>query len=114
MTRRPPRSPLFPSPTLSRSSHDSRPTTHDCCLSQRRHRCVDLGGEIGPEKKHLKSTHGDISQTLLFFFNDPAPPEISPLPLPDALPIFSRLTTHDSRLLPLAAPPSLRRSRRES
>src|SRR4029450_14151208 len=24
---------------------------------------------------------------LLFFFNDPAPPEISPLPLPDALPI---------------------------
>src|ERR1051325_1789640 len=23
----------------------------------------------------------------LFFFNDPAPPEISPLPLPDALPI---------------------------
>src|SRR5258708_6345449 len=26
----------------------------------------------------------------LFFFNDPAPPEISPLPLPDALPICGR------------------------
>src|SRR2546430_17674900 len=24
---------------------------------------------------------------LFFFFNDPAPPEISPFPLPDALPI---------------------------
>src|SRR2546429_8347895 len=27
------------------------------------------------------------SLSLFFFFNDPAPPEISPLPLPDALPI---------------------------
>src|SRR5256885_4978372 len=28
---------------------------------------------------------------LFFFFNDPAPPEISPLPLPDAFPIFLSL-----------------------
>src|SRR2546429_1234398 len=26
---------------------------------------------------------------LFFFFNDPAPPELSPLPLPDALPILA-------------------------
>src|SRR5258708_31755769 len=27
--------------------------------------------------------------SFFFFFNDPAPPEISPLPLPDALPILA-------------------------
>src|SRR2546430_4029419 len=28
-------------------------------------------------------------RALFFFFKDPAPPEISPLPLPDALPIWA-------------------------
>src|ERR1043165_10307412 len=28
-----------------------------------------------------------LRRSVRFFFNDPAPPEISPLPLPDALPI---------------------------
>src|SRR5260370_703411 len=28
-----------------------------------------------------------LPYSLFFFFNDPAPPEISPFPLPDALPI---------------------------
>src|SRR5260370_40966665 len=36
-----------------------------------------------------------------FFFNDPATTEISPLPLPDALPIFPLPVT------PLAEPPTL-------
>src|SRR4051795_12509501 len=31
------------------------------------------------------------SSRIFFFFNDPAPPEISPLSLPDAFPIFERL-----------------------
>src|SRR3990172_8324660 len=41
-----------------------------------------------PDRKstRLNSSHGYISYSL-FFFNDPAPPEISPLPLHDALPI---------------------------
>src|SRR3712207_9558649 len=29
-----------------------------------------------------------VSSVVFFFFNDPATPEISPLPLPDALPIW--------------------------
>src|SRR2546429_6999788 len=29
-----------------------------------------------------------ISFSFFFFFNDPAPPDIYPLPLPDALPIY--------------------------
>src|SRR3990172_3593943 len=37
----------------------------------------------------LNSNHGYISYTL-FFFNDPAPTETSPLSLHDALPISSR------------------------
>src|SRR5260370_15769764 len=56
-----------------------------------------------------------LSLSLFFFFNDPAPTEISPLPLPDALPIFarSRRSTHAatwylaprcSRLAPRIAP----------
>src|SRR3990172_2081013 len=35
----------------------------------------------------LNSSHGYISYAV-FFFKDPAPPKISPLPLHDALPIF--------------------------
>src|SRR5256714_12378356 len=33
----------------------------------------------------------DLSNFVFFFFNDPAPTEISPLPLHDALPIFAAL-----------------------
>src|SRR5256712_10080996 len=32
--------------------------------------------------------------SLFFFFNDPATPEIYPLPLPDALPIYRRSPRH--------------------
>src|SRR4029434_3070402 len=35
----------------------------------------------------LHHTHTQHTLTLFFFFNDTATPEISPLPLPDALPI---------------------------
>src|SRR5260221_11728621 len=34
-----------------------------------------------------------------FFFNDPAPPEISPLSLPDALPIFLQVAHRNRQLL---------------
>src|SRR5256885_1618794 len=34
------------------------------------------------------------TRSFFFFFNDPAPPEISPLPLPAALPISAGLVSH--------------------
>src|SRR3990167_6914058 len=37
----------------------------------------------------LNSSHSQISLFLSFFFNDPAPPEISPLPPPAAPPIYA-------------------------
>src|SRR2546429_7854680 len=37
--------------------------------------------------------------TPFFFFNDPAPPEIYPLPLPDPLPICRILRSHDPAAL---------------
>src|SRR2546429_7784143 len=39
----------------------------------------------------LMSSHGLTSSCFFFFFNDPAPPEIYPLSLHDALPISVRL-----------------------
>src|SRR2546421_2293310 len=40
---------------------------------------------------------------LFFFFNDPAPPEISPLSLHDALPIFPSRSPRCTGQLPLVA-----------
>src|SRR3990172_1864958 len=91
MIRRPPRSPLFPYTTLfrsSRSSGDGRgrscrcPATCGCGF--RHHRRRDR------KSKHLNSNHPLLSYSL-FFFNDTATTEISPLSLHDALPIFTKL-----------------------
>src|SRR2546429_7806148 len=44
----------------------------------------------GDFSNHLVCTMLQSSTvSFFFFFNDPAPPDISPLPLHDALPIFS-------------------------
>src|SRR3954449_3850950 len=49
---------------------------------------------------------------LAFFFKDPAPPEIYPLPLHDALPISARAASrHRRRRHPPPPPPRSRRSR---
>src|SRR3990167_8303263 len=87
MTRRPPRSTLFPYTTLFRSLKSlagfglpfirtpkapaTRPTRREA---------------IDRKSTRLNSSHSQISYAF-FFFNDPAPPEIYPLSLHDALPI---------------------------
>src|SRR3989338_2107752 len=43
--------------------------------------------EADRKSTRLNSSHRSLSHTLFYFFNDAAPPEISPLPLHDALPI---------------------------
>src|SRR2546425_11538772 len=45
---------------------------------------------------------------FFFFLNDPAPPEISPLPLHDPLPIFWRQPRSRRPGIPLRPPPPLR------
>src|SRR3990172_2103064 len=89
MIRRPPRSPLFPYTTLFRSGR-SRPTRTWRCrwtnaswwTSRPRTWCRDR------KSTRLNSSHGYISYAV-FFFNDPATTEISPLSLHDALPIWA-------------------------
>src|SRR3990172_8278487 len=87
MIRRPPRSPLFPYTTLFRSrrrlfdlidtvhqkNRDVPPERIDAAITDRK-------------STRLNSSHGYISYSF-FFFNDPAPSEISTLPLHDPLPI---------------------------
>src|SRR3989338_2052120 len=88
MTRRPPRSPLFPYTTLFRSGRTGTGSvipglTRDPGL-------IALNYWIPSDRKstRLNSSHSSISYSLFFFLNDPPPPEISPLPLHDALPIW--------------------------
>src|SRR3989338_6796313 len=87
MTRRPPSSPLFPSPTLFRSRCQPCSFSRSSC-SSRTSGCARGGGSGGSDRKstRLNSSHNSISFSLCFF-NDTAPPELSSLPLPDALPI---------------------------
>src|SRR3990172_5633729 len=101
MIRRPPRSPLFPSPPLFRSSPPSRPRRSWPRLPTPRPARPRRAWR-GEDRKstRLNSSHGYISYSG-FFFNDPAPPEISPLSLPAALPFFAAVTSAPI----LAAPP---------
>src|SRR3990172_7000943 len=49
---------------------------------------VESNGTAGDRKStRLNSSHGYLSYTFSFFLKEPATTEISPLPLPDALPI---------------------------
>src|SRR3989338_5224647 len=88
MMRRPPRSPLFPYTTLFRSC-----TVHGLRRQKEGARQASLSRILstvpGSDRKstRLNSSHSSISYSL-FFFNDAAPTEISPLPLHDALPIL--------------------------
>src|SRR3989304_4344112 len=111
MIRPPPRSPLFPYPTPFRSQLRPRHLFRqrlDVVHHERRHE----GGRDGRDRKstRLNSSHGYISYAV-FFFNDPATPEISPLPLPDALPISTSPApplSPTSRCRPSRAPPRRR------
>src|SRR3989338_6837446 len=87
MTRPPPRSPLFPHTTLFRSAPRQSAPQGTQALP------IGVGGGEAPEamsdrkSTRLNSSHSSISYVFLFFLNDTAPPEISPLPPHDALPI---------------------------
>src|SRR3989338_2300700 len=90
MIRRPPRSPLFPYTTLFRSGLDVELCEGDLGDTASLARAVAGVGKLLDRKStRLNSSHSSISYAVLFF-NDPAPPEISPLPLHDALPIWPR------------------------
>src|SRR3990172_3635144 len=92
MTRRPPRSPLFPYTTLFRSSATRRARRATFSTrSTRRRRSGTASRSRDRKSTRLNSTHRYISYPL-FFFNDTAPTEISPLSLHDALPIFGNPT----------------------
>src|SRR3990167_7198535 len=90
MIRRPPRSPLFPYTTLFRSFF-GRADSEDPLASSEGSGSIEEIRNTPPDRKstRLNSSHSQISYSL-FFFNDPATPEISPLSLHDALPIFLR------------------------
>src|SRR3989338_6852134 len=88
MIRRPPRSPLFPYTTLFRSSFPGFRAA-----AKLKGVFGDPDVRVAPLRRDRKSTrlnssHSSISYLIFFFFNDPATPEISPLSLHDALPIF--------------------------
>src|SRR3974377_879588 len=112
MIGRPPRSPLFPYTTLFRSGEDCR---NLACL-QIEDRLVRLRKRPGPlpedrKSTRLNSSHSSIS-TPVFFCNDRATPEISPLSLHDALPIWRRLPKPrlPSNRRPTRAPPEASRA----
>src|SRR3989338_6765815 len=89
MIRPPPSSPLFPSTTLFRSSRSTSSRRKRIHRSTRsRAFSSPLRTTSDRKSTRLNSSHSSISYPF-FFFNDPAPPEFSPLPLHDALPIFT-------------------------
>src|SRR3989338_6796478 len=91
MNRPPPRSPLFPSPPLFRSQPAGHAGVgeHDVDAAQHLGR---LDGLVDRKSTRLNSSHSSPPFTFVFFFNEPPPPEISPLSLPAALPISARRT----------------------
>src|SRR3990172_7040347 len=89
MIRRPPRSTLFPYTTLFRSHPGVSRRSPRGPSPRSRSRCREWERTLQDRKStRLNSSHGYISYSV-FFFNDPATPEIYPLSLHDALPISS-------------------------
>src|SRR3990172_5609907 len=87
MIRRPPRSPLFPYTTLFRSHRTRRkPNKRSAPRGANRRSAHAI---VRPRsEKHTSELQSPLHLVFpLFFLNDPAPPEISPLSLHDALPI---------------------------
>src|SRR3990172_126565 len=102
MIRRPPRSPLFPYTTLFRSRVWASFILYEVRRLQggTGHQRT-FAGRSDRKSTRLNSSHGYISYTL-FFFNDTAPTEISPLSLHDALPISSLGQLYSLRSTPAA------------
>src|SRR3954466_4893665 len=75
------------------------------------HRLILGFGDMKNARKALSPKHL-LNRLVIFFFNDPAPPEIYPLSLHDALPISAFSPIPDaSRQLPLQPPPLQREHR---
>src|SRR3990167_6974769 len=97
MIRRPPRPPLFPYTTLFRST--SRPKSRAAFAGSRNARPAPcLIPCRGRSEEHTSELQSQSNLAFpLFFFNDTAPTETSPLPLHDALPIYFK-TKEQSRI----------------
>src|SRR3990172_1944324 len=103
MIRRPPRSTLFPYTTLFRSwarspSGICRPAMRLSKDGLKQFRSGYLRSE-----EHTSELQSHLHLLFPLFFNDPAPTEIYPLSLHDALPIlgaftFGHLSTRDAAL----------------
>src|ERR1043165_7960353 len=94
MIRRPPRSPLFPSTPLFRSRQQlrrQRRRLHAVVLEPERR--LQGRARLDRERTRLKSSNVGLFRIASFFLNDPATPEISPLPLHAALPISTTTAT---------------------
>src|ERR1051326_6553175 len=86
MTRPPPISPPFPYTTLSGSGIARGPRRGRRPLPCPRAADKPAGpSESDRKSTSLNSSHIPLFRIPSFFFNDPAPPDISPLPLHDAL-----------------------------
>src|ERR1044072_8054960 len=91
MIRRPPRSTLFPYTTLSRSLVGAARERVALGGGERLPVHLPVGRQRDRKSTRLNSSHTAISRLpYFFFFNDPPPTEIYPLPLHDALPISRR------------------------
>src|SRR3990167_6857832 len=88
MSRRPPISTLFPYTPLFRSTRRTRPWGWNTGTpSKRGWRCRAGRATTDRKSTRLNSSHSQISYSL-FFFNEPATPDIYTLSLHAALPIY--------------------------
>src|SRR3990167_7095264 len=87
MIRRPPRSTLFPYTTLFRSPSCGRAPSPPVQRPRGPGGSLSMDGRQDRKSTRLNSSHSQISYSVFFFLNDPAPTEIYPLSLHDALPI---------------------------
>src|SRR3989338_6699933 len=98
MKRRPPRSPLFPYTTLFRSTASSSSLVR---ASSRSASSVtsSVACPLRRSEEHTSALQSQFHLLfLLFFFNETATTEISPLSLHDALPIYRFLELIGARI----------------
>src|SRR3989338_6676573 len=89
MTRHPPKSTLFPYPPLFRSSIPVTLCAFRTLSPFLSSVLMKRGSVRSEEHTSELQSQFHLLFPLLFFLNDPAPPEIYPLPLPAPLPIFN-------------------------
>src|SRR3990172_6933906 len=113
MTRHPPTSPLFPSPTLFRSRWSGSRASRSRVYRVPSDPIRQTDG-VSRSEEHTSELQSRLHLLfLLFFLNDPPPPDISPLSLPDALPISVVWVTSEPKpSLPSALGPNSSDGRR--